>query len=127
MRYHVKLVLAHSREFPLGNSRCFYQLLLPLRDDRRLDLAAWSRRRSGNCARRLPVELGSAWGELRHDRHGWFLSFGHGEGREEAFFGEADASFGLGETIPIVEWDGQTRVYRVIALAPEHLEADKAA
>jgi hypothetical protein len=127
MRYHVSLVLARSREFPLGNSRCRYQLVLPLKDDCRLDLGAWSRRRTGNRARRFSLDLGEAWGQLRHDRQGWFLSFGHGEASEEAYFAEADGSFALGEAIPIVEWDGQIRVYRVSALAPEHLDAGKAA
>lgn len=127
MRYHVSLVLSFSREFPLGNFRCGYELLLPLAEGLRLDLAAWNRRRSGNHARRFPPDFGETWGELRHDRFGWFLSFGHGEAREEAFFADGDASFSLGGAIPIIEWDGQTRIYRVTALVPEQLEAEKAA
>ena len=127
MRYDVRLVLARSREFPLGNSRCSYELLLPLDEHRRLDLGAWSRRRFGNRARRFSMDLGEAWGELRHDRTGWFLAFGHGEAGEEAFFAESEGSFALGEGIPIIEWDGQIRIYRVTSLAPELVNAGKAA
>ncbi len=123
MRYRVRLVLARSREFPLGNSRCFYELMLPLNDDRHLDLEAWSHRRYGNPVRRFCRDIGEARGELRHDRAGWFLAFGHGEAREEAFLPEGDCSFAPGETVPITEWDGQTRIFRVVALAPELLGA----
>ncbi len=127
MRYHVTLTLARSREFPLGNPRCFYELLVPLKEDRRLDLEAWNRHRSGNHARRFGFALGEGWGELKHDREGWFLAFGHGEASEEALFAETDRSFALGEAIPIIEWDGQIRIYRVVALAPERVKAGKAA
>jgi signal transduction histidine kinase len=125
MRYRVTLVLARSREFPFGNPRCFYELLLPLKEEFRFDLEAWNRCRYGNSVRRFCRDIGEAWGELKHDRAGWFLAFGHGEASEEAFFAEAGASFALGEAIPIVEWDGQMRIFRVVDIAPERAGAGR--
>ncbi len=127
MRYLVSLALARSREFPAGNPECRYELTLPLKGDRRLDLEGWSRSRTGNRVRRLCRDLGELWGELKHDRGGWFLSFGHGEAAEEAFFAENDGCFAVGAAVAIVEWDGQTRTFRVVACAPERASADKAA
>jgi hypothetical protein len=127
MRYRVTLALARCREFPGGDPRRGYELLLPLTKDRRLDLAAWRGRRHGNPVRRFSSDLGVAWGELRHDRNGWFLAFGHGEAGEEASFAEADGSFALGEEVPIVDWDGQIRIYRVVGFAAERAAAGKAA
>ncbi len=125
MRYRVTLVLARSREFPLGDSRCSYELLLPLNEDHGLDLEAWNRRRYGNPVRRFCRDIGEAEGELKHDRRGWFVAFGHGEAREEAFFAEDGPSFALDERIPIVEWDGQIRIFRVADLAPEPAGANE--
>jgi hypothetical protein len=122
MRYRVTLVLARCREFPGGDPRRGYELLVPLKEDRRLDLEAWKGRRHGNPVRRFSSGFGEAWGELR-----WFLAFGHGEAGEEAFIAEDDGSFALGEEVPIIEWDGQVRIFRVVALAPELPSAGKAA
>ncbi len=118
MRYRVRLELASCREFPSGNSECGYDLLVPLTDDHYLDLDGWQRRRHGNPVRRFWVER-DARGELRHDRYGWFLAFGHGEESDEAVFAREEMRFAAGEQIAIIEFDGQTRVYRVVALLPE--------
>jgi hypothetical protein len=113
MLYEVRLELAHSREFPNGNSACGYELMLPLTSDRRLDYGAWPQQRHGNRVCRFwPKE---EWrGELKHDSHGWYFAFGYGEARDEAVLRRDDDRFIVGEWIPITEFDGQTRIFRVV-------------
>lgn len=118
MLYKVKLELARSREFPQGNSECGYELVLPLTEDRGLDLQAWRQRRDGNSARRYWRNDGEARGELKRDREGWFLAFGYGVARDEAIFRGDDLRFAIGEQISIIEFDGQTRVFRVLEAEP---------
>ncbi len=118
MRYRIMLELAGCREFPDGNSECGYELCVPLTADHRLDIESWQRRRYGNPVRRFWRER-DAQGELRHDRYGWFLAFGHGEDRDEAVFARGEWPFAAGERIAITEFDGQTRFYRVVRLSPE--------
>jgi hypothetical protein len=120
MRFRVLLELASCREFPDGNRECGYDMLVPPTADHRLDLDGWQRRRHGNPVRRFWREQ-DARGELRHDRDGWFLAFGWGEDREEAVFARAETCFAAGERVAITEYDGQTRLYRVVALSPELL------
>jgi hypothetical protein len=118
MLYRVMLKLAHCREFPDGTTACGYELMLPLTSDRRLDFRAWLRHRHGNYVCRFwPKE---EWrGELKHDRHGWFFAFGHGEASDEAILRRGDDRFIAGERIPITEFDGQTRIFRVVEVGPK--------
>ena len=118
MLYEVRLELAHCREFPNGNTACGYDLMLPLTSDRRLDYKAWLQHRHGNSVCRfLPKE---EWrGELKHDRHGWYFAFGYGEARDEAVLRRDDDRFIVGEWIPITEFDGQTRIFRVVEVEPK--------
>jgi hypothetical protein len=123
MLYEVKLELTHSREFPNGNTACGYELMLPLTSDHRLDYRAWQQHRHGNSVCRFwPKE---EWrGELKHDRHGWFFAFGHGEARDEAILRRDDHRFIAGECIPITEFDGQTRIFRVVEVDPKPRRGD---
>lgn len=107
MLYEVRLELAHCREFPGGNTACGYELVLPLTSDGRLDYRAWLQHRHGNGVCRVwPKE---EWrGQLKHDRHGWFFVFGHGEASDEAILRCDDDRFIAGEWIQIAEFDGQT-------------------
>lgn len=118
MLYEVKLELAHSREFPNGNTACGYELMLPLTSDHRLDYRAWPQHRLGNSVCRFwPKE---EWrGELKHDRDGWYFAFGYGEARDEAVLRRGDDRFIVGERIPIIEFDGQTRIFRVVKIEPK--------
>jgi hypothetical protein len=112
------LELVSSREFPGGNDACGYEMMLPLAPDCRLDLSAWERQRYGNGVRRFWLQQKEQHGRLRHDQDGWFLVFGHGENTDEAVFQSNRESATAGSRVAITEFDGQTRVYRVVALAP---------
>jgi hypothetical protein len=125
MRYRVVLELATSREFPSGSSACGYEMILPLAADCRLDLAAWQRRRHGSPVRRFWHDQREQHGELRHDRDGWFLAFGHGEETDEAVFEPDHEPFVSGTGIAITECDGQTRLFRIVALVPEPQTPDR--
>ena len=118
MQYRVLLELANSREFPGGNEACGYEMMLPLAPDRRLELSAWERQRYGNGVHRFWLHQKEQHGRLRHDRDGCFLVFGHGENTDEAVFESDRERFTAGSRVAITEFDGQTRVYRVVGLAP---------
>jgi hypothetical protein len=117
MLHEVRLELAHCREFPGGNTACGYELVLPLTSDGRLDYRAWLQHRHGSSVCRFwPKE---EWhGQLKHDRHGWFFVFGHGEASDEAILRCDDDRFIAGERTPITEFDGQTRIFRVVEVDP---------
>jgi hypothetical protein len=112
--YKVRLELASCREFPNGNSNCGYELLLPLTRNHDLDFVAWRPRRTS--VRRFWCDGAEACSELTHDREDWYLTFGNGLGRDEAFL--QNYRFGPGEDIPIIEFDGRKRVYRVVDVEP---------
>jgi organic hydroperoxide reductase OsmC/OhrA len=119
MLYKVVLELAYSREFPNGNRAYGYELQLPLSVDHRLDYGACRRRRHRRIIYRFwPKE--ERRGELMCDHRGWFLAFAHGEASDAAILGRT--RFIAGEWIPIVEFDGQTRDFRVVEVdkIPRH-------
>ena len=124
MLYEVKLELAHSREFPNGNTAFGYELMLPLTSDHRLDYRAWQQHRHGNSVCRFSAQGRVAW-QLKHDRHGWYFAFGYGEARDEAVLRRDDDRFIVGECIPITEFDGQTRIFGLSKLSESHVAATK--
>src|SRR5207248_10780400 len=47
------------------------------------------------------------------------FAFGHGEARDEAILRRDDHRFIADEWIPITEFDGQTRIFRVLEVDPK--------
>jgi hypothetical protein len=124
MLYKVKLELALCREFPNGNTACGYELIVPLTSDHRLDYRAWLQHRHGNSVCRYWPKV--EWrGELKRDRGGWYFAFGYGEARDEAVLRRGDDRFIVGEWIPIIEFDGQTRIFRVVEIEPKPHRAEQ--
>jgi hypothetical protein len=114
MLYRIRLELAQSREFPNGSRACGYELRLSLTLDHRLDFSACRERRHRHGVCRFWSK--KEWrGELSFDHRGWFFAFGHGTATDAAILRRT--RFIAGEWIPITEFDGQTRQFRVVEVS----------
>lgn len=117
--HHIRLVLAREPGHPDGDIEQGYDLVLPLKPDRRLDAAA-CRKQADRCrVRRFRDGATDAVGRLAEPKRGqWVLDFEPGEDDDEPVFRLTEEAFVTGEYVSITDADGETHVYQVIKVEP---------
>lgn len=111
--HHIRLELAREPQHPEGDHDIGYDILAPLKADRRLDAAAWREAPEKCRVRRFSHGATLAFGRLRHaapDR--WFLDFEPGEADDAHGFRLADEALETGEYVSLSTGD-QTHTYVV--------------
>jgi hypothetical protein len=111
--HHIRLELAREPQHPEGDHDIGYDILAPLKADRRLDAAAWREAPEKCRVRRFSHGATLAFGRLRHaapDR--WFLDFEPGEAEDAHGFRLADEALETGEYVSLSTGD-QTHTYVV--------------
>ena len=113
---HIHLELARTAEFPDGSAAHGYDLVAPLADDGRIDLAGWHEAKALCHVTRF-------WGgdEVRgrivHTHRGWVFDFGDDAPQEPVFKLDRHA-FLPGGYVSITERDGVQRPFRIVSVTP---------
>jgi hypothetical protein len=119
MLKRVRLDLARSRDFPEGSTRHGYELVLPLTEQGKLDLAAWEKAPEICTVHRFWEGEGDAVGELvRPKAGGWAFSYSPGRSDDEAVLRLDDHVFQRGEYLSIRTANRETRTFRVVLVEP---------
>jgi len=116
--HHIRLELAREPSHPEGDRAEGYDIIAPLRADRRLDAETWRDVPDRCRVRRFGGGATLAFGRLRHagpDR--WFLDFEPGEADDVHGFRLANEAFQTGEYVSLSH-DGQAHTYVVARAEP---------
>lgn len=118
----LRLHLARSRDFPEGSTRHGYEIVLPLTEAGKLDIAAWEKAPEICTVHRFWEGEGDAVGELVHPRAGaWGFSYLPGHGDDEEVLRFEQHILRTGEYLSIRTHDGQTRAFRIVNVQPAPL------
>lgn len=115
----VRIELARSREFPDGSNRHGYEFILPLREDGRIDRAAYDAAAELCTVHRFWEGADDMVGEIRHaGRDRWVFSYEPGEEDDEPIRRFAEHVFREGEYIDVREPGGLWHTFRIVLVQP---------
>lgn len=115
----IRLELARDHEFPNGSRDRGYDLIAPLDENGRIDLASWKARRDKCRVRRFWAGYDEV-GHIVHKPGGlWAFHYDiRGDVKhDETGFRFEQHKFVPGEYVSIAEQDGQLRTFRVTAVS----------
>jgi hypothetical protein len=119
----IRLELARSAAFPLGDSRYGYVFRAPLGADGKLDERAFKSSAQLCTVRRFAPNAHDEIGQLVHTARGWAFSYALGEADDEPIYRLGGHMFKPGEYVTITEHDGKEHTFRIVAVedapAPE--------
>jgi len=115
----IRLELARDHDFPGGSNEHGYEFTAPLRDDGKIDAAAWKNQRDKCRVRRFWGEQDDEVGHLvRKPGGSWAFHYDilGEEDDDETGYRFGDHAFELGEYVSILEHDDQLRTFRVVRI-----------
>jgi len=115
----IRLELARDHDFPGGSNEHGYEFTAPLRDDGKIDAAAWKNQRDKCRVRRFWGEEADEVGHLvRKPGGSWAFHYDilGEEDDDETGYRFGDHAFELGEYVSILEHDDQLRTFRVVRI-----------
>lgn len=113
----IRLELARTSDFPEGSASHGYELIAPLTNDGRIDMAGWHEVKELCHVTRFWGDEPEERGRLVHARAGWCFDYG-GTSGEEALFKLDRHHFATGEYVSVTEHDGVQRPFRVAQITP---------
>lgn len=112
----IRLTLARTPEYPSGSSEHAYELVLPVRTDGIIDLAAFERMPGRATVQRLWPGQGTMHGAILRRSSGFAFSYEPGDADDEQVFHLEDHPLCLGEYVTLTEPDGDRLAYQIVAV-----------
>lgn len=120
----ILILLARSHEFPNGSVHHGYELVAPLGDDGKIDLAAWKSHRAQCTVRRFWADEDEQRGVLKHRNGGaggatWIFDYDESDpDDDEAGYRLGDHVWAPGEYVSIRDDEGEMHTFRVASVDP---------
>jgi hypothetical protein len=118
--YHVRLELAREPEFPEGNRKRGYELVLPLGADMKIDAAEWKKNPQACTVERFWDGEFAALGYVeKHPKGQWVFDYDlDADDDDEAGYRLGEHAFNQGEYVSISAHDGKMHTFTVVSARP---------
>lgn len=119
--YKIRLELAREPEFPAGNKKRGYELVLPLDAAMKIDAAEWKKHPEACTVERFWDGEFAALGYLeKHPKGQWVFDYDlDADDDDEAGFRLGEHSFNTGEYVSISAHDGKMHTFTVVSATPQ--------
>ncbi|MFZ5670087.1 MAG: hypothetical protein ACOY4K_11380 [Pseudomonadota bacterium] len=118
-RIVMRLARNPGTEFADGDDHRGYTLVAPLRDDGKLDLAAFQKRRSACSVRRFAPDEDAVTGRLNRRGQTWFFDYDAADDADdEPVHRLGEHRFAVGEYVSVADEDGRLLAYKVTDVSP---------
>jgi hypothetical protein len=115
----VRLELAREPGHPAGSPRHGYELIAPLDEEGRLDIALWNKKRQACTVHRFWEGEGPRAGHLTHIGGHWRLHYpGEDADEDDPIYKLASHIIKPGEYISIDEDDGERHTFKIVVVEP---------
>ena len=115
----IRLELARTAEYPIGNPAHGYEFIAPLGDDGHIDPEQWRKQRAACTVHRFAPRQDDEHGHLVQTQ-GRRWAFHYDDEREpaddEAGYRFDSHVFREGEYVSVTEHDGETRPFKVVSV-----------
>lgn len=112
----IRLALARTPEYPNGSSEHAYELVLPVRNDGMVDMAAFEQMPGRATVQRLWPDQGTLRGAILRRIGGFAFSYEPGDADDEEIYHLEDHCLQLGEYITLTEPDGDRLAYQIVSV-----------
>ena len=116
----IRLELARTPEFPEGHPGCGYEFIAPLDRKGKLDTKSWAQEKERCGVRRFWQSTDERGSLLHHRGSQRAFAWPGGADSEEPIFRLDKHAFTVGGYISVIEHDGVTRPFRVVAVEALH-------